>query len=62
MTCGKGTFPSRRVASESAKRTQSRSYHIGKTVHRIEPYYCPECHGYHITGHNGYTNLNRRNH
>lgn len=64
MTCpsGKHQYPSRRVASESAKSIQYRAYKTGKTVHRIETYYCHQCGMVHVTGHNGYSNLNRRNH
>jgi len=63
MTCtGKYVYPSRRIANEAAGRTQAKSYRIGKTVHRMECYHCNECHGYHVTGHNGHPNLNKRNH
>lgn len=64
MTCpsGKAEYPSRRVANASAKRTQTRAYRTGKTVHRIETYHCPECGMVHVTGHNGLANLNKRNH
>lgn len=63
MTCssGKAGYPSRRVASESARRTQTRSYRQGKTVHRIDLYHCGECGQIHVTGHNGH-NLNKGNH
>lgn len=62
MRCGgvKDVFPSQRLAAEVAHRSQHRAYRQGKTVHRIHTYYCRECSGFHITGHNG-DNLNRRN-
>jgi hypothetical protein len=63
MTCiGKDVFVSQRIAAEIGRRSQHRSYRAGKTVHRIHTYYCGECCGWHVTGHNGLNNLDKGKH